>query len=105
MPRQRVFSASSRPHLFVHFDALWSLWSLVEGLHEGRESLAEVRRQFGILSDLHFCWERVCIARYIEEELNVVEVNFRADAEVDTIPLLLDKMPLRIGERYGKDSE
>ena len=68
----------------------------MEGLHEGRESLAEVRRQFGILSDLHFCWESVCIARYIEEELNVVEVNFRADAEADTIPLLLYKMPLRL---------
>ena len=38
----------------VHFDALWSSLSLVEGLHEGRESLAEVRGQI--------CWNFVRLA-------------------------------------------
>ena len=62
-------------------------------------------KSFGISSDLHFRWESVCIARYIEEELNVVEVNFRADAEADTMVLPVYTMSLCLGERYGNDLE
>ena len=46
-------------------------------------SIAHIETSPGCLTCFFFgfCFFGFCIERYIEEELNVVEVNFKADAE------------------------